>query len=651
MRVPQTKHQAENETIKINNRFIGEYVDVPGSELPDGAAARNINCIDRGDCSEGRPGSKIYTEAVKPSGTLNGRCDHKKSGLVISAYDGQIYVSDKALSYFEEVFMMRNVAIGGECKIIEYNDDAVIIDESGIYLLVLSDYFRYVRKMNVALPETLITDVAETETLIYGYRYLISFLQRSGNATGEWTRLSEGRPPIFESGTTKPDENGKDYGEVFFESANYPSSNSQNIGDILIPTNTDPDSKTITDVGIYGSKNIGRNTDPPGVGLGGIGNNPALLAWKKDIPVAKAIVATQSGTTVTVSQGSITQDDCGNTLYWYNAGGYGSYETTTIMSVLSESTFTVSDSKTRSATVAGIGHGRLFAGYQTGDRFFTTIGTPFEEDDEGCPIFIADGRILWIKEYVSSSEVIVAYSQEIEVQGATIYPPTGYNFIRKYNDGVVDDATDFPGEGLIGIQDRIDSKQPIYWPRRYYSPLPSGDIGHIDFGFIFIATRDETIFKYTDIGAKKYTLGYYRADHQKETVDTHIKDILTVGGTLIILLANKTRGMSPQTASDVGSNENAESIYKIPPSYKIDDKGVALWRSIVFKGGNIIAITNEPAVRLFNGTAWSEINYAKDQVQKYIETIDPSNFAGAVYIPGRFGGYHIWFKRWRQADD
>jgi hypothetical protein len=639
VRSKKTKQQGETEKDFIESSYNGMFIDLPGSEKPAGGSHRNVNCNDYGKFTEGRAGSRLYSEATRPSGTLYGKCDHKKSGYVIKIYGSKLYICDKAMTFYEEVFLMKGVTFSGECKIFEYGEDAVIVNLTGVYLLVFSDYFKYVRKMNPNCPELSLDEKYETVDNKFGYRYSYSYLQRSGNVEGDWDRLSNARPPIFESGTIHDiDHRIKDYSTFYFKDPCGLTVTENVISTLCaLYSNLNEDHKTVTDYGIYRSKNIGENSNPSGYGLGSLNNNPANLIWVKDIPIAKSIVASSFYGVATVSSGEITVDDIGCTIYWYDENGYSSYTSSTITGVNSDTEFTHDNNGIWSKTIGGIGHGRLFAGYQTGDIFYCSLGTPFVEGDEGCPIWLSNGKIIWIKDFISSSQVRVAYSQEIENCGATIRPLIeDGTLIRNFNDTVTDEI----------LESRIECGQPIYWPRRFYTPIPNGDIGHIDFGFIFIAKRDDTIFYYTDIGAKKYALGYYRADHQKEVVDTHIKEIVTAGSTLTIIMSNKTRTASPQTASDVGNKDNAESVWKIPPSTIVDNRGVVLYGSIAYKSGNLIAITSEPALRIFNGSKWSDENYAKDQVQKYLEGIDQSKLVAAVYIPGRFGGYKVWFKRW-----
>lgn len=646
-RTLKNKYQAEKEITIVNNRFNGQSIDLPASKLPVGVSEKNINLIDRGSFTEGRPGSKLYTETNSPvhvTQIIYGRIQHKEKNLIISAINDdsgiKIYVSDIALSYYEEVFLMKGVSFSGRVKIIEYNSDAVLVCDDGVYLLVLSDDFKYVRKMNIAVPSTLITGVVETLTEIYGHRYLISFMQRPHDAPGTWDRLTEGYPPTFESGTTGIDSTGKDYGEVFFTNPCTPAATGNIIGEIVVPCSTDSDMYTVTDIGIYRTKNIGENTDPPGTGLGGIDNNPAFAVWAKDIPVAKAFKGSQSSTTVTLTQGEISADDIGCTLTWDDD------DTAVITDVASSTSFTVDTGYTKSDQLASIGGGRMFSMFQSGNRIrITSTADYFDSDDAGKPIFLAGGSVIWVKEYLTTIQATAAFDAEINEIAATMSPVSG-NFSRKYNDTVYDDGRNY---NTIGLQQRIESQQQIYWPKRYFTPIPSGDIGKIDAGFLFVATRGETDWWYSQIGDKKYCLGYYRQDHQKENADTYISEILNVGGNLTIFFTDLTKAINPKSSIDIGNNDVGEAVFKIPQSTEVAKIGISLWKSIAFKDKIIYAITNEPAVRSFNGVSWSAENYASERVQKYIEAIDVDSNIEAVYIPGRFGGYHIWFSKWKDS--
>jgi hypothetical protein len=653
---PKTKRQAETLQDHVQKSFHGMMKDVPASELPDGYSARNLNCNDYGTCAEGRAGSRRYTTTTRPTGILNGVCNHQKAKKVIKVYGSTVWLCDKGMEGYHAVLNISGVVPEGQCTIKEYNDDAILFSTAGIFLIVLSDYFYYMRLMNEPLPTDLIVDVQQTYNSMgvsqkpYGYRYTYSLLQKSGNGSGDWDRLTEGFPPVFESGTCKSDETGKDFGECYFQyetaqgipHGRYmlsPELLYNIVGDLKVPAGV----YDVTHFGIYRTKNIGQNSSPPGAGISAdaLGNNEALMIWCADIPVAKAFTITADGGTVTASQGTFSKQDVGSILYF--GVGQAEYE---ILTYISPTQVTIADQSTFGPISIVIGGGRSFPVYQSGVTIkipFHTYNAGFEVSDEGKPIFLANGQVVWCKTYIDHETMIAAFPQNMAQQAATMAPVSG-NFSRKFRDTIKDRL----GNGEITLTDRVDAGDTIYFPRRYYSPLPSGEIGHVDKGFLYVAKRDDTTWQYADIGDLKYRCGYYRANSQMERVETHIRQILSVGSALAIIMSNKTRVASPGVATDIGNAQIGESIFIIPPSQICDNSvGVIAWQSIVFKGNGLIyAITNEPAVRTFDGTAWSTTNYAKDQVQKDLEAMDMSERVVAVYIPGKYGGYTMWFKKW-----
>jgi hypothetical protein len=655
IRTPRSKRQAENYQNQAQKRFLGMYKDLPASEVPQNYSALNRNCNDYGLYSEGRTGSRLYTEADKPVGTLNGRCDHLKAKKVIKIYGSKVYICNKDMGNYVEVQNLSGVTLTGKCTIVEYNNDALVFCTAGLLLLVMNDpdygsSFYYLRRMDEDLPDTLVTDIPETVSAKYGYRYIYSLMQKSGNQvhspTKGWDRLTEGYPPIFESATTKASEKGKDYGEVFFQ---YPCGNDAswayspfmgNIsGNYTVPAGV----YDVTHFGIYRTKNIGKNTTPPGIDpIKGIGNNSELYVWVADIPVAKALYGSVAAGAVygilTSTQGFFYPEDLGSVVTFANGSS------AQITGYIDNRNVYVSINTPITAQACAIGGGRIFTGYQDGLYVFNDASN-FVPGDVGKPIFWMNGKISWISEYIGPYKVKCKYSQSINCIAATIAPLSG-NFTRYFNDRIKDDGVS--GDDDIGLKERAMSAQPIYFPRRFYTAIPSGDIGCVDHGFIVTATRDDTTFYYTDIGAKKYTCGYYRADHQREKVETHIRQILSVGSVITIFMKSKTRTLNPGVAADQGNPDVGESIFVIPPSFKCDDAvGVIAWQSIAFKGnGLIFAITNEPAMRSFDGKGWSSVNYAQDQVQKDLMLMDPEQKVVSVYLPGKNGGYKIWFKKW-----
>ncbi len=655
----KSKAQAETVEYRVQKEFKGMMKDVPASEIPEGYCARNININDYSTYAEGRAGSRVYTTATMPVGTFNGKCCHQKAGVIIKVYGSTVYLCDKGMESFMPVLNISGIALTGICKIVEYNNDALLFNTAGIFLIVLSDYFPYMRKMNEPLPASLIVDQPEqfgssgTSVTPYGYNYTYSMLQKSGNVTGQWDRLTAGFSPVFESGTCQTNAAGKDFGQCYFENeTGLPVGRGpfelspETFYNIIKGLAVSDGVYDVTHFGIYRTLNIGQNSSPAGSGISAdsLGNNAALMVWCADIPVAKAFMASMSDGVVTATQGVFSDEDVGSVLSW----GEGEISRT-IISYTSPTQVTLNNiggSFTSEPVV--IGNGRALLVSQNGYTVNNTGTNGFLPTDVGKPIFLADGRIIWCSAYVSAYQMQTSFAQDIPAQAATMCPSPGNgNFTRAYRDMQIDNEPQ-QGTGEVGLKDRIASGASLYYPKRFYSPLPSGEIGCIDKGFLYTATRDDTTWYYSDIGDKKYCCGYYRADDQSEKVETHIKQLLVLNGVLAIIMASKTRTASPGVAADIGNSQIGESVFLIPSSQMCDAAvGVIAWQSIVFKGAGLIyAITNEPAVKTFDGTAWSATNLAKDCVQKYIQSVDLGERIVAVYVPGKYGGYKVWFKNW-----
>jgi hypothetical protein len=655
-RDPRTKRQGEVYQEQVQRTFLGMKKDLPASEIQEGYSARNINCNDYGTYAEGRAGSRVFSQTTRPTGTLNGRLDHVKSGYVIKIYGSDVWLCDKMMQSYIPVLNISGVSISGKCTIKAFNENALIFSPNGtLYMVVLNDVFPYVRRMNVPQPTQIVTDINEgfdpVGPISFGYRYIYSLLQKSGNDAVAWDRTTEGFPPVFESATTKPSvTTGKDYGECFYEYAAGDPLGS--LGQISGVYTVPDDVHDVTHFGIYRTKNIGQNTTPPGVDpVRGIGNNPELYVWCRDIPVAKAFYAARStpGNNIEVvsTQGQFTINDVGCTLkfldgavvriiYFYNARRVA-------VEWISGTPFVAAGQP------CAIGGGRMLTAYQSGLTIFKTSGDNFVPADVGTPVFWMNGKISWISEYVAPYKVRTTYSQDINNVAATIRPLTG-NFSRSFRDDVWDDGT---GHALIGLTQRFSpaGSDPLYVPKRFWEPIPSGDIGLIDFGFLYTTLRDATEWYYSDYADKPFLCGYYRPDRQREKVDSPIRQIDTIGSLVTIFMKGKTRVLNPAVASDTGTADVGEKLFVIPPSYEADSCiGVMVWQSIIHKGAGIVfAVTSEPAVRTFDGKQWSEINYASDQVQKDLQLMDVAQKIVAVYTPGKYGGYKIWFQKWVKA--
>jgi hypothetical protein len=468
-------------------------------------------------------------------------------------------------------------------------------------------------------------------------------LQRKSSSIGAWDRVSiQGDYPIFESGTNGVNV-GKDYGEVYFP-CEISSDPANTINTVAKGLQTPAGVFDVTHFGIYRTLNISEISSPPGSGAAAdsLVHNPALYVWAYDLPVAKAFTATQSGNVVTATTGFFETADVGSFLMWDN------HVSGNIIAITSSTTAVVDGTVSNSGQCV-IGGGRVLNGYQSGKTITLTAGSFIPYNDVGKPIFWADGRISWITDVVNSTTAITDFIQIINEQAATMNmyddDTANYNpFSRNYGDVILDDGIKV---GEIGLTERNQAANTLYFPKKGFIPLPDCDIGVFDYGLVICAIRDGAKFYHSDTAVKPYCVGYYRPDLQEERVEEEIRQLCSVGSVVAVFMKTKTRTIAATSAQEAGATDIGESIYTLPSSVLVDNLiGVIAYQSIQTKGSSIIALTNDRAIRGFDGTGWAPSNLAMDRVQKDIDKIDPYQKFVSVYLMGKYGGYKIWFKEW-----
>ena len=219
-------------------------------------------------------------------------------------------------------------------------------------------------------------------------------------------------------------------------------------------------------------------------------------------------------------------------------------------------------------------------------------------------------------------------------------------YMRKINPIVIDDPD---GTGVVALQDRVDSGSELYIPRRYFKNVPDCGIASIDSGWGLFANRQDMNIYFSQCGDKPYSLGYYCPGIQNRKLNGPIQGMVQSPSVTVVLLRNQTILISLANATNVGRADSGESIFQLQEPIVSDDKiGVVAWWSVKFVGNRFIAITNEPAVRYFNGNAWGSENYAIDPatgddavMKSFISKILLGS--GGVSSYSLAGGYKVWF--------
>jgi hypothetical protein len=642
---PNSQRNAEVSIPKVQVNFLGMMKSTPNSEISQDRSARNINIVDYGKWAEARPGSRRYSTSL-PTGNINARIDHTKKEVLIFHIGTKVYISDKAMTTFTEVINISSTAIPDSIAMLAvYDDEARLATSSGIFRIVLTESYYYMYRINTAVPNNLITDIAETSNLVYGYNYLYSVSRISGSGVRD--RITDGVILQYESGTCLSDVSERDYGQCFFDSEIGEDLTADHvIGIMQVPSGV----QHVTHFSLYRTKNIGENSngiDP----ISGKGNNAARFTWVADIPIAKSLnVTIDNAGVATAIMGEFDRGDVGCTFRAYN-GSTGTI--TAYSSPTSVTTTLVAAAGTYYISIGGGRAGRCVVNSNQ-ITLMGMYGGVFSPQDVGRTVFFADGTTAVITAYGTGSSVDITATADKPLQAFTIQPGTG-NFFRNYNDYLPDeDNSVIP----LSLQARISSGAggDLYVPRRFWRPVPSSDLVGIDSGFSIYCSRGGSRFYYCQIGDKEFCDGYYRPVSQEEPVDGQIRHIVIFPSTAVIFLVNKTYTLPLNNSTDDGREDIGEVVFRLNPIIKSDDSiGIYHWQSIAYINSSlIIALTNEPAIRTFDGHSWSRENFAIDQesgdkaVSDDIEAVDPTYGVASGY--SRLDGYLLWLYKWVDAE-
>jgi hypothetical protein len=448
-------------------------------------------------------------------------------------------------------------------------------------------------------------------------------------------RLTTDCELVLETGNAK---NGEDYfGECYFANpVGVDLTQNHLIGYMACPLTC----QEITHFSIYRTMNIGSHSN-------GQSNNPALFVWVDDTPIAKAFRLLINGNVATIVDptNKFQYGDVGNVLYdsGGNSGVIESYVDENTVNLIAGHTFW------NAVFDVALGEGRVFTANQVNTLIIREGGASFVAVDVGRTMFWSDGGFTMITAVDVTAQTATALFSENHVsQAMTMQATAGTNaFRRKFNDTIKDDGKN---EGDIGLVERILAHNDYYYPNFNFEPMPDANLGIIDSGFLITCNRDDNKFYYSQLGSKKYLMGQYRKDIQFERLPSGIRDIIVFPALAIFLLKNKTFNNTLSVSKDLGNNKFGETVFKLMPSNEADGRiGVYFYQSIQpIEKSLLIALTNEPAIRMFDGHNWSERNCANEgnlpAVMKDLNSIEPSYDVISGY--SQLDGYLLWFYKW-----
>lgn len=650
LKQPRYQNDAEGVQTVRQESFSGMFLGAPLSELTQAESHKNVNVIDYGRWAAVRPGSRRYTSATVPDGILWARHQHAKSGLVVMQVGQAVYVADPDLRAFSLVFMQSagNPPDADFGTIVSYGDDAILVN-GACYLIRLSEEPYIAYRISIPVPVDVIRSYDETAENTYGYNYLTSFSRFDGLYSG--SRLSDPEETAIklETGTTKLNDDDVDYATVFTAVPVGDDSSRLALGPLKVPSGA----VEVTHHTVYRTKNIGTKSGGRRYNAGiWVGNRPDFPVFCKDIPVARVLKVTISdnisGQIATIS-GEGRYDTCDRQCVYSDVYGNsllitGSDDSAYYVSGISPATWGLG------THYIFTGSGRVGIGAISGGVLSCSSSFPFEASDVGRPVFLSNDRVTYITAFNSNSSVDILDDDISESEvGFTLGVADSvalktYEFSRNFYDTTPDNNV---SDASSTLDSRIASKRPLFFPRRFCEPFEPSNVAILDYGAFIVTKRDGSEYEYCSTADKPYSICYCRKDFQKVRVDGGVTAIASFNGSAGIFGKSSTRSLALTKYTDKGNKEVQEFVMVLDEARVVSrETGVRLWKLLAFvPGAGIVAVTNEPAVRIFNGSSWgSDYSVGQsgiDAVGPLIRKIDSRYPMAATY--SREDGLLFWF--------
>ena len=384
------------------------------------------------------------------------------------------------------------------------------------------------------------------------------------------------------------------------------------IGDLEIPIDSDTgyyDAHwnryvlcSTLDVGAEGANPLNRTT-----------NNPELYIWNTDIPVAKAFVASKSGITITLTEGTFVEGDTGSRFRFQNGQEF------TLITYVDSTHFLVALVGLVASQSAAIGGDstagkaiRVITIQQSGTTVTRQSGDSFAATDVGRILFLQDGTELHVTEFTDTDNVEVLEDATIGSDTAACIEPK----TRKWYDTLRDD----PYLTSPNLRSRITNYS---LQNRFFIPMPNCNIGEVTANMLWAALRQDSIIYYCPADTNyRHQAGYHYQQEQREFVQDAIVEMSEIGDYLSIKCIHTTRALPLNTFTFIDLPNAGTSIIKCAGNFMVDEHiGIKHYGGVCrINQKQQIVITSEPGIRLFNGQAYDE-NIATDRIVKELETM------------------------------
>ena len=366
---------------------------------------------------------------------------------------------------------------------------------------------------------------------------------------------------------------------------------------------------------VFMTMDIGKN----GINaITGQANNSELIVWAGDHPIAKAMIASRSSSTVTSTTGVFNERDVGDVLEFEDG------TQVTISAYISTTQVTTSTSGAITQQSCAFGGGTITLASQSGTTVSWVSGHQFVSADVGKTIFWSSGQRSYITAYVSGTEVTASPSATI-AQTAMTMDPTERNMSLAVQDDQL--RTRIAGFSL---------------QNRYWIQLPDCDVGAVVNAFMFCAVRGEHRMYYSQMPeGQQYLAGYYNNVYQLTSFNDTVQHLSEFPDHLVVYCSHSTHGVPINTFDAITIPEVGE-VVAILSGQNIIDHNVGLkdFGSVqkIDKSRERL-MTSEPALREFNGFQYSD-NLAENRIMKKLDKFQ----AATASAYSRETGYLLWGK-------
>lgn len=554
-------------------------------------------------------------------GKIHASWNFKHLSTIVVLSHNRIYMSQGVPPLgWKEITIIGTARPGAEfSRFHEDGNDLLLVNATGIYRIIISAT-PYAIKLNCKAPITLLEDTVSADATMVGYRAVYTMSRIVGSVyTDDRMCASRGAVLQHESAPVVREEiTGKDYGEkwIFMPQGGIPI---LDWNGFAAPSNG---AQHYTHFSLYRTKDISA------IGLSS-GNLRNLLVWVKDCPIGKAfVVHGTSSHHVAATEGTFTIDDVGCRLQFQDGTsgiiqtfvGYTGVPGET--EIILEWTSAGPPMATQSAS---IGEGKTLTVSQSGFILTITTGVSLNFAYEGNQIFLASGKIIVITRVIDATHALVDLEYTYTETGAVLNPK-----IRAIRDTITDEV----------LQQRIESGKQLYFlQHRYFSPLPSTELGWMIPGFLFVANSSKNTYYYCNTARKHLTGSYHPEKMTCDKITDGIQQIRYFPGKVLFRCNNCTYQLSTTVSTEGGDISIGEEYQVLGDPEMLDDViGVpGDSSSRLLQNGQELVWTSEPAVRIFDGTKYGD-NLAEKLVMSEIRKYYPN--VRIAYSPT--DGIHLW---------